>query len=281
MPQITTGIGLRHIRIGRRNGVDGVMELPADHVVGTTYPGIQLSGAATLTLNPAEPERVTARGDDLVVHIFHLPPTEGWTAELTCVKQDLPAIAMVSGVLQWGESALFEGLAMGTDREGEEPDLIIWAQRKGADTDPASGTYGQEIWEAVELLCAKMTPMPASREQSTVGEFRYAMTLQKAARRITGEVLTVLDHGCTKATMFPVVAKPGKLFYDYDIGNAVQVEYVLNHTPTSATDIYVYVAGTEEPAGWSLDVGTKTVTFTSAPDDGDSVCFMYCTDDVL
>lgn len=280
MPDISTGIGLRHVRIGLRSD-DGVMALPDDHVVGTVYPGIQLSGAATLTLNPPEPERVPARGDDRVYLTFHLPPTEGWTAELVCTKQDLPAIAMVTGVTQWGEAALFEGLAMGTDKEGDEPDLVMWGQRMAADTDPDSATYGATIWEAWELCNIKMTPMPASKERSAVGEFRYAITMQQASKRIVGEAFTTTDHGCTKATMFPVTAKTGKLFYDFDEGDGVETEFVLTHTPTGATDIYVYVAGTEEPAGWSLDVGTKTVTFVAAPDDGDPICFMYTTDDTL
>jgi len=281
MTQIATGIGLRHIRIGPRNPTDGIMSMPDDHVVGTTYPGIQLSGAATLTLTPPEPERVPARGDDQVYWTFHLPPTEGWTAELTCSKLDLPAIAMITGVEQWGEAALFEGLAMGSDREGLEADLVLWGQRKGVDTDPNSESYGAEIWEAWEVLSCKMTPLPPSKEQSTVGESRYSITMQKVAKRIVGELFTEADHGCTKAVLFPVIAKPGKLFYDFDVGNAVQDAFVLTHTPTSATDIYVYVAGTEEQAGWSLDVATKTVTFVAAPDDGDALAFMYTTDDVL
>jgi len=281
MPQIVTGIGLRHVRIGPRNADDGIMTMPDDHVVGTVYPGIQLSGAATLTLTPPEPERVPARGDDQVYWTFHLPPTEGWTAELTCSKLDLPAISMITGVLQWGEAALFEGLAMGSDREGLEVDLILWGQRKAVDTDPASQTYGAEVWEAWEVLCCKMTPLPPSKEQSAVGESRYSITLQKVTRRIVGETFTQADHGCTKAVLFPVIAKTGRIFYDFDVGNAVQDAFVLTHTPTSATDIYVYVAGTEEPAGWSLDVGTKTVTFTSPPADGDALAFMYTTDSVL
>lgn len=281
MADITTGIGLRHVRVGLRDATDGVMARPSDHVVGTVYPGIQLSGAATLTLTPPEPERVTARGDDRVYHTFHLPPTEGWTAELVCTKQDLPAVALITGVKQWGEAALFEGAAFGTDKQGDEPDLVMWGQRKAVDTEPGSATYGSEVWEAWEILCCKLTPMPPSKEQSTVGETRYAVTMEQVAKRITGETFTEDDHGCTKATLFPVVAKPGKLFYDFDEGDGVETEYVLTHTPTSATDIYVYVAGTEEPAGWSLDVGTKTVTFTSPPDDGDPICLMYCTDDTL
>jgi hypothetical protein len=281
MPDVSTGIGLRHVRIGLRNSEDGVMELPSTHTVGTAYPGIQLSGATTLTLNAPEPERVPAPGDDRIYHTFHGPPTEGWTGELVTTKQDLDGIAMVTGATKWGESSLFEGIAMGTDKEGDEPDLILWAQRQAADTDPESSSFGETIWEAFELVCVKMTPMPASKEKSTVGEHRYAITLQQAARRITGESFDETNYGCTKATFFPVVSKTGKVFYDFDQGNGTETEFVLTHTPTSATDIKVYVAGTDEPTGWSLDVGTKTVTFTSAPDDGDSIVFLYSTDDTL
>ena len=281
MAKIITGIGLRHIRVGLRNAEDGIMTLESGHVVGAVWPGIQLSGASTLTLTPPEPERVTARGDDRVYHTFHLPPTEGWTGELVCSKLDLPAVELITGVIQWGEAALFEGLAMGTDKEGNEPDLIIWGQRKAVDTEPGSGTFGAEVWEVFEICSAKVTPMPPNKEQSAVGETRYAVTLQQVSKRITGETFTVVDHGCTKAVLFPVISKPGKAFYDFDEGDAVETAYVLTHTPTSATDIYVYVAGVEEPAGWSLDTATKTVTFVAAPDDGDAICFMYCTDDVL
>ncbi len=280
MTQITTGIGLRHVRVGPRASA-GTMAMPDDHVVGTCYPGIQLSGAATLTLTPPEPERVQARGDDRVYHTFHMPPTEGWTGELTCSKRDIQAVALITDVLAWGEDALFHGVAMGTDKEGLEPDLIMWAQRKGADTDPASDTYGQEVWEAYEILCCKATPMPPSQEQSAVGEMRYAVTMQQVATRIVGEEFTELDHGCTKATIFPVVARPGKIFYDFDEGDAATDDFVLTHTPTSATDIKVYVDGVDEPAGWTLDVATKTVTFIAAPADGATLAFMYCTPDTL
>lgn len=281
MTQIATGIGLRHVRIAPRDEDNGTMLLPTGHSVGTVYPGIQLSGAATLTLTPPEPERVTARGDDQVLWTFHLPPTEGWAAELTCSKFDLPAIAMITGVKMWGDATLFEGLAMGTDREGLEVDLVLWGQRKAVDTDPDSQTYGAEVWEAWEVLCCKMTALPPSKEQSTVGETRYSITMQKVTTRIVGEPFTEADHGCTKAVLFPVIAKTGKIFYDYDIGDGVVVAYVLSHTPTSATDCYVYVNGVETAAGWTLDVGTKTVTFTVAPTDGDILAFMYTTDDVL
>lgn len=281
MADITSGVGLRHVRIGLRDDTNGIMARPSTHVVGTVYPGIQLSGAATLTVTAPEPERLTARGDDRTYHTFHLPPTEGWTAELVCSKQDLPAIALITSVVAWGEAALFQGLAMGTDKEGDEPDLIMWGQRKAVDTEPASATFGSEVWEAWEIGSCKMTPMPASKEQSAVGEFRYAITMQQVSKRITGETFTTTDHGCTKAVLFPVISKPGKVFYDFDEGDAVTVAYVLSHTPTSATDIYVYDDGTEEPAGWSLDVATKTVTFVAAPADGNPLCFMYCTDDVL
>jgi len=196
MAQITTGIGLRHVRIGLRDDTDGVMARPADHVVGTVYPGIQLSGASTLTLNPPEPERVGARGDDRVYHTFHLPPTEGWTAELVCTKQDIPAVAMITGAVAWGEAELFEGVAMGTNLEGDEPNLVMWGQRRAVDTEPDSATYGAEVWEAWEICCCKLTPMPPSKEQSTVGETRYAVTLQQVSKRITGEAFTVDDHGC-------------------------------------------------------------------------------------
>lgn len=281
MPNITTGIGLRHVRIGLRNTTTGIMVMESGHVVGTPYAGIQLSGAATLTLTPPEPERVPARGDDRVYHTFHLPPTEGWTAELVCSKQDNVAIAMMTATATWGEAALFEGVAMGTDKEGDEPALVFWGQRKGVDTEPGAATYGATIWEAFEVLSARMTPMPPSKEQSAVGESRYAITMQQVARRIVGETFTEVGHGCTKATYFQVVSAPGKLFYDFDVGNAVQTEFVLSHAPTSATDIYVYDAGVEEPAGWTLDVPTQTVTFVAAPADTNSLCFMYSTDDVL
>lgn len=281
MPQIATGIGLRHVRIGPRDPDNGTMLLPDGHVEGTVYPGIQLSGAATLTLTPPEPERVPARGDDAVYWTFHLPPTEGWTAELTCSKLDMPAIAMITGVLIWGDPALFEGVPMGTDREGLETDLIMWGQRKAVDTDPASETYGAEVWEAWEVLSCKITPLPPSKEQSTVGESRYSLTLQKVTKRIVGEVFTEDSHGCTKAVLFPVIAKTGRIFYDYDIGDGVQDDFVLTHTPTSATDCYVYVDGVETESGWTLVPETKTVTFTAAPAEGKILAFMYTTADVL
>jgi len=282
MTEKTTGIGLRHIRIGLRDDTDGTMARPsATHVVGTPYPGIQLSGAATFTINAPEPERVPARGDDQVYYTFHLPPTEGWTGELTCTKQDLPAIALITGTVQWGEAALFEGVAMGSNKEGAEPDLCMWGQRRGVDTDPGSATYGSEIWEAWEIGSCKLTPMPASKEQSAVGEHRYAITMQKVATRITGEPYTEADHGCTKAAVFPIVSKPGKVFYDFDEGDAVTLIYTLTHLPVSATDIYVYVDGVEEPAGWTLVAATGVLTFVAAVDADDPICFMYCTDDIL
>lgn len=281
MADISTGVGLRHVRIGLRDDTDGVMARPTGHVPGAVWPGLQLSGAATLTLNIPDPERVDARGDDQVYHTFHMPPTEGVTAELVCTKRDQVAIALMTSTVQWGTATLYEGVAMATDKQGLEPNMVMWAQRKGIDSDPASAGYGTEVWEVVEISCCKMSPAHPSAEQSSVGEMRYAITIDKVGTRITGQGYTEVLHGCTLAAIFAITSVPGKMFYDFDEGNAVETDFVLTHVPTSAIDIEVYMAGVNEPAGWTLDVATQTVQFVAAPADGDPLVFVYCTDDVL
>lgn len=62
-----------------------------------------------------------------------------------------------------------------------------------------------------------------------------------------------------------------KYIDDYEVidsvyGNGSTTAFVLSQTPKNANSVKVYLNGLRQTSGFSVDVGTKTLTFTSAPE---------------
>lgn len=167
--EISTGIGLRHVWVIARDAGGGYTGTP-----------IRIQGALTMNVTLPEPRRVNARGDDITYYTFSLAPEENPTGELRVTKGDLDVIALVSGVTAGGTPPDHR-IALATDLQGLEPNVILWASRKAVDTEEGSADFGDQIWQCYVLLNAILVARPATMEDSAVGEWVYSVVANASA----------------------------------------------------------------------------------------------------
>jgi len=266
---ITTGIGLRHVRVAQRDS-DGTIKVPTGQATATAYAGRQISGANALTITIPEPQRVPARGDDRVYKTFLLPPTEGVTGELRTSKSDFPVIELLEGTSIYGSGDVRK-VGRATDKQGEEQDIIIWGMREAINSDPDSANFGETCWVTYILLCAKATVLPPTMEQDAVGETRYIITANDTTVDECGVTFTEALNGFTKAPYIEIHTQ-NKFWMEAWKGDGTETVFNMTKTPVSGS-VYVWVDG--EPTSVTVDEANKTITFASPPSDGAKIIAEY------
>ena len=273
--EISTGIGLRMVRIALR-GSDNIITVPDGIAVGTAYNGLRIGGAVALTVTIPEPNRVIARGDDRAYHTFQLPPTENPSGELRVSKTAMDIIAMLTGTNIFGVSPARK-IGLGTDKQGEEPAIVMWGSRQAIDSDQNSAYLGQQIWQTYVLLNALATPSPASMEDQAVGELTYSVAANDASVDEMGTAFTIGIHAFTKAPYLMVVTL-GKFMIDVFLGDNAEVAFTLSQdTVDTDGSLVVAVDGVVQTITTHYTVTDNVVTFegASTPDTGAKVVIEY------
>ena len=237
--EVTTGIGLRMVRVALRD-TDNLIDVPAGWTAGTYYNGLRVGGAQALTVTIPPPNRVVARGDDRAYHTFQLPPTEAPSGELRVSKTDMSVIALLTGVIVFGTSPLRK-IGFGSDAQGDEPAVIMWGSRLGIDSDQGSTNFGTQIWETYIFLNAVASPSPSSMEDQTVSELTYAVAANDSGVDEMGTTFTAVTHGFTK-TPFLLLITYGKFMLDAFIATAAQTAFTLSQGDTVNTSDQVFVS---------------------------------------
>lgn len=270
---ISTGIGLRHVRGGLRD-TDGTLKVPSGTPHNEAYSGLRIGGAQALTITMADPQKVTARGDDRAYHTFTLPPTEVASGELRVSKTDLDVVAMVSGTLVFGSPTMQE-VGFGTDQQGLEPALILWGCRQAIDADDTSAYFGTQIWQTYFLLNAEASLKPSPMEDATVSVFTYSLVANDATRSHLGITFATGTHGFTTAQYLMIVSK-NRFMLDAFAGDGVHKAFTLSQTPATSPAAVVRVTldgVVSAPTDWTRT--TTTLTFNAAPSSNAKILVAY------
>ena len=272
--EITTGIGLRRVRVAVRD-TDGAIAVPDTVSIGDAYEGLPIGGALALTLTIPDPQRVTARGDDRAYYTFQLPPTETPSGELRVSKTSSSVIALLSGTKVWGLSPQRK-TGFATDKQGDESAIVLWGMRQAIDSDEASPTFGQQVWQTYILLNALATVRPAAMEDAAVGEVTYSIAANDSSVDEFGKAFTIVTNGFTKAPYIMVVSR-NKFGLDAFLGDNSETEFTLSHADawdeTGVTQVYIDGVAKSTPGDYSVSDGV--VTFTSPPADGAKIIVEY------
>lgn len=268
---ITTGIGLRHVRVAIRDD-DGTIQIQGSPAAGVAYRGIRISGALSLSITVPEPQRVTARGDDRPYHTFQLPPTENPTGELRVSKTNLDAIALITSTEEFG-SAAARRIGLATDKQGEEETLLMWGCREAIDSEEGSADFGEKCWQTYILLSVQAAVRPATFEDAAVGEFVYSLAANQVTLDEFGTAFSTATHGFTKAAVLMVITTY-KFMMDAFEGDGVEDEFTLSEGANlqSGGMIQVYVEGSM--ADYTETGGVVTLT-AGAPASGEKVIIQY------
>jgi len=263
-----TSIGLRFVRVGVRNS-SGLMTIPAGTAVGTAYAGLPALKARALTITPAEPQRISAAGDDAVYYTFQESPDDVPTGELRTQITDIALIALMTSTKDFG-SGNQRAVVAGSDKIGQEESLVMWGSRKAIDTDSGQTHYGNTIWETYFLLNVIAAARPSGMERSTVGEFVWSLAANNSAVDQFGRTFSEETHGCTEAP-FVIIHTRYPIWFDYFEGDGTKTEFTL----TKGADV-IHDAATTSPIRCFVDGVATAVTvdalgvatISPAPSDG-------------
>ena len=270
--EITSGIGLRHVRIALRD-TDGTIDVPAGTAVATAYNGLRAEGATALTVTVADPVRVPVTGDDKVYYTWQLPPTENSAGELRVSKNNIPLIALVTGTSMWG-SPNRRKIGFGTDVQGEEPSLVIWGCRQVIEADESLAAFGNKRWETYYILNGIAFVKPSTMEYQSVQEDVYSIIANDATVTELGAAFTADTHGFTKAEFLKIVTDK-KFMLDAWSGDGANVAFTLSQTPYETGIFNITLDGVvmHETADWTRV--TTTLTMVVAPTSGQKLICEY------
>lgn len=123
----------------------------------TVYEGVQLQGAKTLGLEDPAPREIVHRGDDRPYATQTLPPSDPVSGSITTSKINDTVDALMTNKISLlqGEAYL---MGFGTDRRGEEVDVILLAFRQARTTDIGSASLGDPVWDGIVLNKTRVIP---------------------------------------------------------------------------------------------------------------------------
>lgn len=275
--RITTGIGLRHVRIAQRAS-DGTFVIPtsggyAPAAAKDPYQGIWHEGAIRMTLNLPEPRRVTARGDDRGYYTFQLPPEEQPTGELAFTKTHMDVLSLVSDTLVFGSPPVRK-VGLATSKLGYEPSCFVRGSREAVDTQEGSTFFGNQVWQTYLMLNVLLAHRPMSFEDGAVGEFIYPLAANDSVVDEMGVTFTAAVNGFTKAPYLMAITE-GKFGLDAFLGDGDEDTFELSYGGDllSGSPVLVSKDGVIQSIGWSLVAGT--IVFNTPPADGAKIMVEY------
>ena len=255
----STGIGLRQVRIAQRDD-DGAIKILGAVATGTAYPGVRVNKARALSITPAEPQRINARGDDVTYYTFQEAPTESPTGELRTQQSDIDVIEIVTGVKDFG-SGNATMVPLSTDKLGQEEPLVVWGSRKAVDDET-----GNRVWETYILLNATAFARPQGFEVDQIGEFTWSLVCNASDQDQYGRDMTVDTHGATQAA-YILVKTRYKFFLDAFEGDASETQFQLSNGAnvlhdTATSPLFYFVNGVAVTGSCDAE---GLVTLTAAP----------------
>jgi hypothetical protein len=183
------------------------------------YEGVHVEGARAFSVTDPGPRRVSHYGDDHVLDVDSLPPTEGFTAEVRTAKIDFAADALFSGVATATVGEAKER-PLGTDKEGEEAQVGLILFQMGLDAS-ATADKSERRWYSNVFPKALVRRKPRSMGE-TSEETIYDVTPQVVAQRLWGDVLEPATDGYSQAQVFEYITedKPHIVGWKQDAGGA-------------------------------------------------------------
>jgi len=236
--------------------------------------GPQVVGARALTIQPAEARILTHTGDDRVLATVLLPPDDPTRGELRTAITNLDLDAWLQSLSGSDTTTVpFATLApLATDRQGQERQVWVMAQRSAVVTDYTSSDYGMQRFLTV-FFRAILFPRGSAWEYGGTDENTYNIVAQNSNIFPWGEAIPT-TAGYRDYTFLRVVT-PRPLRLAVAQGDGTDTSFTLPEPAAGASSMRIYINGAPQVSGWSLSSDGTTVTFTTAPANGALIHFLY------
>jgi hypothetical protein len=260
----------KQLSVGLRRAVIFALDAEGFPLASGTqaYEGIEVIGPKAFTLSVPDARRITHTGNDRVLAIDYLPPTEGVTGELRVAATDIPAKAVLTGVNVFtaGEASM---LPWGTDQQGFETDVALLLFQQSLDAISKS-----RRWKFYLIPKARTIPSPASMDENPA-EDRYQVAPNPTAYHLWGTALADNTEGATEMALAEGMAtnRPNVVAF---LADGAETDFLLpvNKPAVSIDKIAVWVDGVLQ----TTELGTLTTTtipFDVAPELGAIIVVYY------
>lgn len=240
------------------------------------YEGIQMSGIRSLTITDPAPRVVTHFGDDRVIALDVLPPTEALSGEMVVSKINDTADAALQGGPKSFTVGQFKLYPVRTDKSGSESQVgvLVYQQAVDSDRDSASN-YGKRYWNCNIFPKAWVFPrQPGFDENPTA--VTYTVQPQIVMKHLWGVDFNTTTEGVDDAQVIRGVSidKPHLCAFK---GDGSTTNFTLTTPATSVASMKVWDAtdGSDEAANVTLTTSTIGFTTGGAPTADHIIVSLY------
>ena len=254
----------KQFSVGMRRAV--VFELDADGYPAATgtsaYQGFEVISPKAYTLTIPDVRKITHLGNDRVLALDFLPPTEAPSAELRTGADDNELNAFLTNVNTF---AVGEADVMGyqTDQQGSEPDVAMMFTQQSLATAGKQRHYRFHI-----IPKSRAIPMPAGMDENAA-EVRYAVAPNPSTTHIWGTALVTGTEGTGEAAFLNGMSKGRPNIVAFK-GDGATLAFLFptakQAIATFADKVEVWVEGVlQTGSGGDYTATAAAVTFDVAP----------------
>lgn len=257
--------------VGVRRAV--VFQLDADGfplASGTSaYEGSEVVGPKAFSLSIAESRKISHVGNDRVLAIDYLPPTEGDSGELRVASSDivLKSILNNTNAFQIGEAT---AMGWGTDQRGNEVDagLLLFQQS----LDAASRS---RRWKFYIVPKARIIPSPSNMDENPA-EDKYTIGPNPTTYHLWGATMTLGSEGFTESAIIEGMSegRPNIVAFKGD-NSTVEFIFPASKPATATGKVAVWLDGVRQNDPGDVTITTSKITFGTPPGTGTIVVVYY------
>jgi len=237
----------------------------------SAYEGFEVIGPKAYTLTIPDVRKIVHLGNDRVLALDFLPPTEASSAELRTSADDIPLNSFLTGVEDF---AVGNALLMGyqTDQQGSEPDIACLFAQQSLDAASKLRNYRFHI-----IPKSRAIPMPSGMDENAA-EMKYALAPNPSSKHIWGTALVDGTEGAIEAAFVNgmIAGRPNIVSFK---GNSSTLAFLLpaNKPALTSGSIVVWVNGVlKTGGGGDYTATTTTITFDApAPASGAMIVAFY------
>jgi hypothetical protein len=264
--EIAVGVGLRHVQILAvdTNGYPSTTDTVA-------YEGVTISGARAYDVSDPEPRRITHVGDDRVIALDVLPPTEPMTGTLTVAKHndDVDAVLSDDKSFTVGAAKMF---GVGTDNKGEENQVCLVMYQQAQEADAASSNFGQRCWRGFIFPKALLVRQEAGLGNDPA-ETTYSVYPQYCTKHVWGASFSTTTEGFEQAQGVRFISEYHPKVVGFNGDTSTTTFTLPTGVPAASTaTMAVWADGTVD-TNWTLT--TTNITTATAPDTDSKIVVFY------
>lgn len=262
-----TAVGTERRAVGARKMFVFALDSNGDieSTTTTAYEGLEIVGIKSLALTDPEPRRIYHTGDDVVLEVDSLPPTEAITGTFTIsgVDDDLDAMATPVNSVTENEVRL---MLIGTEQRGNEEQVGVLIYRQSLDAS------GNRCWESRIFPKCLITPIANGMDENPETH-TYSITPQFSDRHLWQSDFTTTTEGANKAQVVRMVTRYKPKVVKFN-GNNTATTFTLPAAfpAVDTTHIDVFVEGVIDA---TVTKATNSVQFTTAPTTNANIVVRY------